>query len=225
MKSMHIPDGFIPLWQAAIYYIITIIALYFALNWAKNNLDEKRVPLMAVLAAFVFAIQAMNVPIPWGTSGHMLGAALVAILFLSPWASVLVLTAVLLIQGFFFGDGGITAIGANILAMGVIAGFTAFGVFKALRNINLYVAIFIAAWASTFVAAISITLMMAWAGTFPLDLGLIFMGLYHAVIGIVEAIITLIAILAIQRVRPDLVPWSPDSKSEPSSQKTVEAEE
>ena len=205
---MHIPDGFLPPWQAAIYYVITIVALYFALNWAKQNLDEKRVPLIAVLAAFIFAIQAMNIPIPWGTSGHMLGAALVAIVFLSPWAAVLVLSVVLLVQGFFFGDGGITALGANILAMGVIAGFTAYGVFTALKKINLWAAIFIGAWSSTFVAAISIALMMAWAGTFPLDLGLFFMGLYHSVIGIAEGLITVIAILAIQRVRPDLLPWS-----------------
>ena len=193
------------------------IVLCFKLG--KKTILTKRVPLMAVLAAFVFAIQAMNVPIPRGTSGHMLGAALVAIVFLSPWAAVLVLTAVLLIQGFFFGDGGITAIGANILAMGVIAGFTAFGVFKALRKLNIYVAIFVAAWSSTFVASISIALMMAWAGTFPLDLGLFFMGMYHAVIGLIEATITTIAILAIQRVRPDLIPWSTDSKTS----QTVEA--
>ena len=204
---MHIPDGFLPLWQAGIYYIITIIALYFALQWAKQNLDEKRVPLMAVLAAFIFAIQAMNIPIPWGTSGHMLGAALVAIVFGSPWAAVLVLAVVLTIQGFFFGDGGITALGANILDMGVIAGFTGFGVFKLLEKVNLYVAIFLAGWASIFVAALAVAIEMALAGTFPADLGLFFMGLYHGVIGIAEGAITVIAILAIQKVRPNLLPW------------------
>lgn len=218
---MHIPDGFLPLWQAAIYYIITIVALYFALNWAKQNLDEKRVPLMAVLAAFIFAIQAMNIPIPWGTSGHMLGAALVAIVFGSPWAAVLVLAVVLTVQGFFFGDGGITALGANILDMGVIAGFIGYGVFKILEKINLWVAIFLAGWASIFVAALAVALEMALAGTFPLDLGLFFMGLYHAVIGIAEGLITVIAILAIQRVRPDLLPWS---KGEASSMETEKVE-
>ncbi len=217
-ENLHIPDGFLPLGQAAIYYIITIIALYFALNWAKENLDEKRVPLMAVLAAFIFAIQAMNIPIPWGTSGHMLGAALVAIVFGSPWAAVLVLAVVLTVQGFFFGDGGITALGANITAMGLIAGFTGFGVFKALKNLNRWVAIFIAGWASTFVAAISITLMLAAAGTFPLDMGLIFMGTYHAVIGVAEGLITVVAILAIQNVRPDLLPWN-KAKSSPEVEK------
>ncbi|MDO8870984.1 MAG: cobalt transporter CbiM [Methanobacteriaceae archaeon] len=214
---MHIPDGFLPLGQAAIYYIITIIALYFALNWAKENLDEKRVPLMAVLAAFIFAIQAMNIPIPWGTSGHMLGAALVAIIFGSPWAAVLVLAVVLTVQTFFFADGGITAWGANILDMGVIAGFTGFGVFQALKKLNLWVAIFLAGWASIFVASLAVVLELVWAGTFPLDLGLFFMGLYHAVIGIAEGAITVVAILAIQRVRPDLLPWNkpkPDTEVE-----------
>lgn len=215
---MHIPDGFLPLGQAAIYYIITIVAIFFALRWASKNLDEKRVPLMAVLAAFIFAIQAMNIPIPWGTSGHMLGAALVAIIFGSPWAAVLVLAVVLTVQTFFFADGGITAWGANITAMGIIAGFTGFGVFKALKNLNRWVAIFIAGWASTFVAAISITLMLATAGTFPLDMGLIFMGTYHAVIGVAEGLITVVAILAIQNVRPDLLPWN-KAKSEPEVEK------
>lgn len=204
---MHIPDGFLPLGQAAIYYIITIIAIFFALRWASKNLDEKRVPLMAVLAAFIFAIQAMNIPIPWGTSGHMLGAALVAIVFGSPWAAVLVLAVVLTVQGFFFGDGGITALGANILDMGVIAGFTGYGVFQALKKLNLWVAIFLAGWASIFVASLAVAIELAIAGTFPLNLGLFFMGLYHAVIGIAEGAITVVAILAIQRVRPDLLPW------------------
>lgn len=211
---MHIPDGFLPLLQAGIYYIITIVALYFALNWAKQNLDEKRVPLMAVLAAFIFAIQAMNVPIPWGTSGHMVGAALVAIIFGSPWAAVLVLTVVLTVQAFFFGDGGITALGANILDMGVIAGFVAYGVFASLKKLNLWVAIFIAGWASLFISALVVAVQMALAGTFPLDLGVFFMGLYHAVIGIIEGIITVIAILAIQKARPDLLPWTNKDTSE-----------
>ena len=212
---MHIPDGFLPFVQVAIYYIITIIAIFFALRWASKSLDEKRVPLIAVLAAFIFAIQAMNIPIPWGTSGHMLGAALVAIVFGSPWAAVLVLAVVLTVQAFFFGDGGITALGANILNMGVIAGFTGFGVFQALKKLNLWVAIFLAGWASIFVASLAVALELALAGTFPLNLGLFFMGLYHAVIGIAEGAITVVAILAIQRVRPDLLPWyKPKSATE-----------
>ena len=91
--------------------------------------------------------------------------------------------------------------------MGVIAGFTGYGVFEALKKLNLWVAIFLAGWASIFVASLAVAIQLAMAGTFPLDLGLFFMGLYHAVIGIAEGAITVVAILSIQRVRPDLLPW------------------
>ena len=108
---MHVPDGFVPLWQCAIYYVILIIALYFAQKWARNNLDEKRVPLMAVLAAGIFAIMSMNMPIPFGTSGHMVGGTLIALVFLAPEACVIVFFVVLLLQALLFGDGGITTLG------------------------------------------------------------------------------------------------------------------
>ena len=81
--------------------------MYFAGKWARANLDEKRIPLLAVLAAGIFAIMSMNMPIPFGTSGHMVGGALVAIVFMAPEAAILVFTAVLLIQALFFGDGGL----------------------------------------------------------------------------------------------------------------------
>lgn len=201
---MHIPDGFIPLWQCAIYYIISIVALYFAVKWARSNLDERSIPLLAVLAAGIFAIQAMNIPIPWGTSGHMVGAALIAIIFGSPWAAVLVLSIVLVLQGLIFGDGGLTALGVNIFNMGVIGGFVGFYSYKSFKNVGKLPAIFVAAWASIFLAAVVAAFEMAIAGTFPLGLGLEFMGLYHAVIGVIEGAITVVAILAIQNVRPDL---------------------
>lgn len=212
---MHIPDGFIPLWQCAIYWIIALIALGYSLKWARENLDEKNVPLMAVLAAGIFAIQAMNIPIPWGTSGHMVGAALIAIIFVSPWAAVLVLSIVLILQGLIFGDGGMTALGANILNMGIIGGFVGFYAYKAIRGIGRVPAIFIAAWASIFLAAIACAIEMTLAGTFPLVEGLIFMGLYHAVIGCIEGIITVVVILGIDRARPDLLPdWVSSRKQE-----------
>ncbi len=107
---MHIPDGFIPLWQCAIYFVILAVALIISLRWARRDLDEKRVPLLAVLAAGIFAIMSMNVPIPWGTSGHMVGGALVALIFMAPEAAVIVFTLVLIVQGLFFGDGGLTAL-------------------------------------------------------------------------------------------------------------------
>ncbi len=212
---MHIPDGFIPLWQCAIYWIIALIALGYSLKWARENLDEKNIPLMAVLAAGIFAIQAMNIPIPWGTSGHMVGAALIAIIFVSPWAAVLVLSIVLILQGLIFGDGGMTALGANIINMGLIGGFVGFYAYKTLKGIGRVPAIFIAAWASIFLAAIACAIEMSLAGTFPLVEGIIFMGLYHAVIGCIEGVITVVVILGIDNVRPDLLPaWVSSRKQE-----------
>jgi len=204
---LHIPDGFIPLWQAVIYYIIAIIVGFYSIRWARTSLDERKVPLLAVLAAGIFAIQAMNIPIPWGTSGHMVGAALVAIVIGSPFAGFLVLTTVLIIQALFFGDGGVTALGINIFNMAIISSWVGFYGFKWLKPVISEVpAVFVAAWASIFLAAIACAIELSLAGTFPLTLGLYFMGLYHAVIGMVgEGLITTIAFLAIKGVRPDLI--------------------
>jgi len=206
---MHIPDGFIPLWQCGIYYIILFIALYFSLNWARKNLDEKMVPLMAVLAAGIFAIMSLNIPIPWGTSGHMVGGALVAIIFCAPEAAVITFTLVLLVQGLFFGDGGLTTLGANILNMGIIGGVVGLYSFKALRRpIGKVPAIFIASWLSIFLAAEMVAVELWLAGTFPLGAGLLLMGLYHAIIGIIEGILTVVVILALEKTRPDLLAWN-----------------
>jgi cobalt/nickel transport system permease protein len=206
---MHIPDGFIPLWQCGIYYIILFIALYFSLNWARKNLDEKMVPLMAVLAAGIFAIMSLNIPVPWGTSGHMVGGALVAIIFCAPEAAVIIFTLVLLVQMLFFGDGGITALGANVLNMGIIGGVVGLYSFKALRKpIGKVPAIFIAAWLSIFLAAEMVAVELWLAGTFPLGAGLLLMGLYHAVIGVIEGILTVVVILALEKTRPDLLAWN-----------------
>jgi cobalt/nickel transport system permease protein len=183
--------------------------LYFSLNWARKNLDEKMVPLMAVLAAGIFAIMSMNMPIPFGTSGHMVGGALVAIVFCAPEAAVIVFTLVLLVQGLFFGDGGITALGANVLNVGIIGGFTGLYVVKALRKpVGKYPAIAIASWLAIFLAAEAVAVEMWLAGTFPLGQGLFFMGLYHAFIGIIEAVLTVVVIMAIEKVRPDLLAWN-----------------
>ena len=206
---MHIPDGFIPLAQCAIYYIIMIVALYFSAKWARANLDEKRIPLLAVLAAGIFAIMSMNMPIPFGTSGHMVGGALVAIVFMAPEAAVLVFTAVLLIQALFFGDGGITALGANVFNMAIVGGCVGIVNFKGLQGmIGKYPSAFVAAWLATLVAAVVAAIEMAIAGTFPLTVGIASMALYHAFIGIIEGVLTVIVLYALEKFRPDLLAWN-----------------
>jgi len=167
---LHIPDSFIPLAQAAVYWIIALVFIALSLRWARAEMQEEKVPLVAVLAAGIFAIQAVNIPIPWGTSGHMVGAALAAIVLGSPFAAVFVLTLVLIVQGVLFGDGGITVMGANIINMGVIGGFVGYYSYRGLKRVfgRPYPAAFTAAWLSMFVGALACAVEMAVAGTFRL---------------------------------------------------------
>ncbi|WP_214044307.1 cobalt transporter CbiM [Methanomethylovorans sp.] len=205
---MHIPDSFIPLSQAIIYWIIALPFIFMALRWAGKEMDDTKVPILAALAAGIFAIQALNIPISMGTSGHMVGATLVAIIFASPWAGVLVLTLVLLVQGFVFADGGITTMGANILNMGVVSGFVGYYTFSALmkHKLSLQISSFVGAWLGLLVSALVCAVQMYLAGTFPLVPGLVAMGTYHFIIGLIgEGLITAIAITAIASSRPDLL--------------------
>jgi cobalt/nickel transport system permease protein len=209
---MHIPDGFLPLSQALVYWIIALVFIALSLRWAKREMSEEKVPLVAVLAAGIFAIQTMNMAlpiafVPGGVSGHVVGAALAAIVLGSPFAAVFILTLVLILQGIFFGDGGITAMGANIINMGVLGGFFGFYTYRSLNDLfhNRFCAAFVAGWVSLFIPAIVCAVELAVAGTFPLTLGLISMGIYHALIGIIEGGATAFALALIIHARPDIV--------------------
>ncbi|MBN1194453.1 MAG: cobalt transporter CbiM [Methanomicrobiaceae archaeon] len=204
---MHIPDAFVPLGQSIVYWIIALVFVALALKWARSELDDEKVPLVAVLAAGIFAIQAFNLPVGMGTSGHLVGGALAAIVLGSPFAAVFILTLVLLIQGIIFGDGGLTTMGVNIINMGVIGGFVGYYTYGALKGIsgNTYAAAAFAAWLACFVPALAAAIEMAIAGTFPLVPGLMAMGLYHAAIGIIEGVITAGAIYLIANARPDIM--------------------
>ena len=212
---MHIPDAFIPLWQGAIYWIIALVFVALALRWARSEMSEEKIPLIAVLAAGIFALQSFNLPVSFGTSGHLVGGALAAIILGSPFAAVFILTLVLIVQGVLFGDGGITTMGANIINMGVLGGFVGFYTFKGLmittRNVNI--SGFAAAWLACVIPALACAVEMYFAGTFPLREGLIAMGLYHALIGIIEGFVTVIAIRLIVAARPDIVDFKLETKS------------
>ncbi|OPY38261.1 MAG: cobalt transport protein CbiM [Methanoregula sp. PtaU1.Bin051] len=204
---MHIPDAFIPIWQGAIYWIIALVFIAISLKWAKNEMSEEKLPMVAVLAAGIFALQSFNLPVSMGTSGHLVGGALAAIVLGSPLAAIFIMTLVLIVQGVLFGDGGITVMGANIINMGVIGGFVGFYSFRGLMVAirNMPVAAFTAAWLACLIPALACAVEMYFAGTFPLMEGLVAMGIYHAIIGFIEGFVTVAAIYLIISVRPDLI--------------------
>ena len=207
---MHIPDGFLSNEVAVVCGAPTIGAVGYALRRAEVGLDDRRVPLLGVTAAFAFAAQMLNFPVAGGTSGHFLGAALAAIL-LGPWLACLVLAVVLLVQAFVFADGGITALGANVFNMGVIGGVVVgglmLGVRKALPNSRgtlLGVAAG-GAWLAVMAGAAMCSVELALSGTVPLGTVLPAMLGVHAIIGTGEAVITVAAVSAVLATRPDLI--------------------
>ena len=204
---MHIPDAFIPIWQGGIYWIIALVFVALALKWAKDEMNEQKLPLVAVLAAGIFALQSFNLPVSMGTSGHLVGGALAAIILGSPFAAVFILAMVLIVQGVLFGDGGLTTMGVNIINMGVIGGFVGFYTFKGLMRMtkSMPVAGFVAAWLACLIPALAASVELYLAGTFPLVEGMIAMGIYHAIIGVIEGCVTVAAIHLITSARPDLV--------------------
>src|SRR5215217_9498774 len=128
-KPMHIPDGFLSLTISIVCWVITAIILSVAISRSNKSLGERQVPLMGVMAAFIFATQMINFPVAGGTSGHLLGGALAAIT-LGPWAAMLVMASVLGVQALLFQDGGLLALGANILNMGVVPAAIGYGLYR-----------------------------------------------------------------------------------------------
>jgi cobalt/nickel transport system permease protein len=207
---MHIPDGFLAPEVAAACAVPAIGAVGYGLRRASRELDERRVPLLGVTAAFVFAAQMLNFPVAGGTSGHFLGAALAAIL-LGPWLAGLVLAVVLAVQSFVFADGGVTALGANILNMGVIGALVVGGLMVGAQRVlpqrrGAFLAVAgVGAWLAVMAGATATAVELAISGTVPLGTVLPAMLGVHTVIGIGEAVITVAAVSAVMSTRPDVV--------------------
>lgn len=205
---LHIPDGFLNLVVSLVFWALTIAAVGIAISKTNKALGEKQVPLMGIMAAFIFAAQMLNFPVAGGTSGHFLGGALAAIV-LGPWAGILVMTAVIAVQGLLFQDGGLLAMGANIFNMGILTAIIGFGLYRmvsASANKTLKLAVVgVAAWLSTLAAALLTSLQLWISGTSSLQIVMPAMLGVHILIGIGEALITVAALAFITQTRPDLL--------------------
>ena len=214
---MHIPDGLLDPITTIVLWIVTIAIMilgYFRMGKMFEKEDsEKMIPYIGVLAAIIFAFQFVNYPVPGGTSGHLVGGTLVAVI-LGPWASVIVLFLILIIQS-LFGDGGITALGANTFNMGIIGGIVGFYLVilfvRLLNNTSLkkelkvtiataigsYIAIVLA----SFICGIEIGI----SGTIPIEIAVPAMVFWHILIGIGEAIISALIVFYIYKTKPDFI--------------------
>ncbi|MFJ2772082.1 energy-coupling factor ABC transporter permease [Streptomyces sp. NPDC087300] len=209
---MHVPDGFINAPVSAAAGVVAAGAVAVSLKGARRELDEKTAPLAGLVAAFIFAVQMLNFPVAAGTSGHLLGGALAAIL-VGPYTGVLCVSVVLLMQGVLFADGGLTALGVNISDMAIVTTVVAYLVFRGLVKVlpkkrrSITVASFAAALLSVPAAAVAFTFIYALGGTTDVSLGRVATAMVgvHVLIGIGEAAITALTVGAVVAVRPDLV--------------------
>lgn len=205
--ELHIPDGFLSLAIALLCWLLTIALLALAVRRTQHELGERQVPLMGVMAAFIFAAQMLNFPVAGGTSGHLLGGALAAIV-LGPWPAMLVMASVIGVQALLFQDGGLVVMGANILNMGLLTALIGYGLYRAVlgrgRGVQLAVA-GVAAWLSVMAGALATSLQLWLSGTARLDIVVPAMLAVHALIGIGEALITVAALAFIMQIRPDLL--------------------
>ena len=209
---MHIPDGVL---AASVWLPLDAVALpaagYIARR-AGRGFEESRVPMLGVMGAFVFAAQMINFPVGAGTSGHLIGGALAAVL-VGPWVATLSLTVVVAVQALLFADGGLTALGTNVALMGLVGVWVGWAVFRLARAVlpgrlaSVPIAAAVGGALSVPAAALTFVGLYAVGGAAPIPLGSLVtaMGAWHAVIGIGEGLITLLVVGALVRTRPDLV--------------------
>jgi cobalt/nickel transport system permease protein len=209
---MHIPDGFISPPVAAATGVVSVAALGIALTRSRDAFGIKHAPILGLTTAFIFAAQMINFPVAGGTSGHLLGGTLAAIILGNPWAGTICIATVLIIQAVLFADGGITALGANIFNMAVVGVWVGWSLTQTLQRLfggyrsRLPLAAGIAAAVSVVVAAIACAIELAISGTAPLGIVLPAMTGVHILIGIGEGLITGGVLTYLATVRPDLLP-------------------
>jgi len=189
---MHIPDGILSPTILAAGAVVSVVVLAKSVQESKKNLEQTAVPIMGVMAAFIFAAQMVNFPLLGAAaSGHLIGGALAAYLF-GFWPTTLIMTTVVTIQAVVFQDGGISVLGVNILNMAIIAPLAASVVYKLLRNSKVPVSIivFIGGWVSVVVTATVAALQLGASHVVSYQLALQTLILWHAIIGVGEGLIT-----------------------------------
>ncbi len=206
---MHIPDGFIDLKTALLTGVVSAGGLAASIYKVKQYFKGKTIAVMGVMAALVFALQMINFTIPGGTSGHLLGGALCAIM-LGPFSAVIVISVVLIVQAFIFMDGGVVALGSNIFNMAIAGVFSAYLIYWLIGRISkskvsFYISVAIASWSSVVIASAFAAVELGISGTYAMGITLKAMVLVHMLIGIGEAAITTAVIIFMVRVRPDLI--------------------
>ena len=209
---MHVPDGFLDAPTSVATAVVAAGAVAYALRGARRELDDRVAPLAGLVAVFVFAAQMVNFPIGAGTSGHLLGGALAAVL-VGPRTATVCLTVVVSVQALLFADGGVSALGTNVLLLAVIGPWVGYAVFAAVRSVlptrlsAVPVAAAVGALASVLAVAMAFVGLYAVGGAAPVPLGALVaaMGTWHLVIGLGEAAITFLVVSSLVATRPDLV--------------------
>ena len=209
---MHVPDGFLDAPTSVATAVAASVVVAGSLRRARRELDDRTAPLAGLVAVFVFAAQMLNFPVGAGTSGHLLGATLAAVL-VGPATATLCLSVVLAVQALLFADGGVSALGTNVLLMGVVAVWVGWGVFRLAlavlprRLASVPVAAAVGAFVSVPAAALAFVGLYTVGGVAPIPLGALTSTMvgWHVVIGVGEGLITLLAVSSIVAARPDLV--------------------
>ena len=203
---MHIPDGYLDTKTILSTWIISISFLTIGIKRVKEKLKDKTIPLMGVLGALIFASQMVNFPIIYGTSGHFLGGVILGII-LGPFAGLIIMIIVLILQSLIFGDGGVLTLGANILNIGIIGTFLSTYIYYSLNKIfknKIYLTAFIASWISVILSSVFCSFELSISKMFPLSLGLISMIGIHSIIGFFEGLITSIILVFIYKNKKEL---------------------
>jgi cobalt/nickel transport system permease protein len=206
---LHIPENVLDLKTCAVTAAMAAGAFAYASYRLRRSPSGTNTPLMGVVAACLFAAQMLNFPIPLGTSGHLLGGVLAAVM-LGPWSGLIVLTVVLTVQCLLMQDGGITALGANVINLGVIGSVLGYAIYEPARRLvggqkGIIVGAVLAAWFSVVLGATACSIELVISGTYQLPATLGVMLLFHSIIGLGESLITGLALVYVLRVRPDLV--------------------